>query len=272
VTNLNDAPTISLSTNRVTTTAGVLTGSVTATVADIDSNVDSLTLSASSSDTNVVADVNVFFSGTGATRTFTIAPKGAATGTATLTIRVSDGSLTGSATIDVTVNTVRYAVVANAAPIVIDDNSTSPYPSSLAVANVNGLIGKVTVVLADVSHPRPDDLAVLLVGPGNQKVILMRQAGDANAVSHARITFDDAAADIPSTGPISTATYHPADYGTGNVPGGAPVGPYATSLSAFNSTSPIGTWSLYAIDTVTGQVGRINGGWLLNIFPAPTIS
>src|SRR5207249_1683210 len=52
----------------------------------------------------------------------------------------------------------------------------------------------------------------------------------------------------------------------------APAVPYSTALSAFNGTNPNGTWSLFVLDSNTGQAGQITGGWLLTIFPAPTIS
>lgn len=281
VTNVNDAPTITLSTNQVTTKQGVLTTGVIAALVDVDTPVDNLVLSSSSSSPSVVANSNVFFGpGTNATtRSFTIAPTGAATGTATVTIYVSDGSLTNSATMDVTVTPVQQAVFANANTITVtDDAKASPYPSQVVVSNVtvNGqaaLIGKVTVVLADLSHPRPDDMSVLLVGPGGQNAILMRQVGGANAVDHVRLTFDDAAGSaIPDSSQITTGSYRPDDFGTGSLTPNAPASPYGGTLSVFNGTNPNGTWSLYVLDSVSGQAGQINGGWLLNISPAPTIS
>src|SRR2546422_2396174 len=152
---VNDNPPISLNTNKVSTVAGVLTTNLIAVLRDVDDNVDTLQLSASSSNTNVVANTNVFFvRGVNGTNTFTIAPVGAATGTATLTIQVSDGhgsNATSTATIDVTVNPVPHAIFGNSNPITINDNAVaSPYPSQLTVSNVSGLIGKLTVVLADV--------------------------------------------------------------------------------------------------------------------------
>src|SRR5439155_21778389 len=125
--------------------------------------------------------------------------------TATLTIFVVDNLesarlLTHSTTIDVTVNSVKQAVFANPSAIVVNDNTTTSYPSPLDVSaqSVSGLIGRMTVVLADVSHTRPDDIGVLLVHTNTadntvQKVVLMRGAGGANPISHGRIIFDDTA-------------------------------------------------------------------------------
>ncbi len=177
---VNQPPTISLATNRVSTVAGVLTTNVTVTLTDVDSPAGNLSLSASSSNSSAVAGTNVFFAGTGLTRTMTIAPNGAGTGSATLTSRVVDDLeptrlLTNSTTIDVTVNQVNYAVFANPNAVIINDaDQATPYPSTVVVSNVtvNGqvaLIGRLTVVLADVTHGRPEDVSVLLEGPQGQK-------------------------------------------------------------------------------------------------------
>src|SRR5438093_653114 len=44
------------------------------------------------------------------------------------------------------------------------------------------------------------------------------------------------------------------------MPGPAPLGTYATSLSAFNGSDPNGTWLLYVVDA-----GSITGGWSLTL-------
>ena len=58
-----------------------------------------------------------------------------------------------------------------------------PYPSSITVANLPGLIANVSVILTNVSHAVPDDIDVLLVGPGGQKLVLMSDAGGDNVAN-----------------------------------------------------------------------------------------
>ena len=54
-----------------------------------------------------------------------------------------------------------------------------------------------------------------------------------------------------------------------------PVGGWGHQLAAFNNTDPNGTWSLYIVDQYAFSVGRIAGGWQLNLttstspIPAP---
>ena len=58
--------------------------------------------------------------------------------------------------------------------------TATPYPSQLAVEHP-GAVVDVNVSLS-LSHTRPDDLDLLLVGPQGQAVVLMSDAGGANAV------------------------------------------------------------------------------------------
>src|SRR5262249_38055763 len=62
----------------------------------------------------------------------------------------------------------------NTADIVIPDSgAATPYPSTINVSGVTGLIGKLTVTMTNVNHTFPDDVDVLLVGPAGQTTLLM---------------------------------------------------------------------------------------------------
>jgi VCBS repeat-containing protein len=92
---VNDTPT-------VTVTAGGTCGSddrsgtINLTVGDVDSAATSLALSASSSNSMLLPDGNIMFAGGGATRTVTVRTVSGRTGTAVVTITVSDGQATGT--------------------------------------------------------------------------------------------------------------------------------------------------------------------------------
>ncbi len=72
-------------------------------IGDFETAAGSLTVSGSSSNTALVPNGAVVFSGTGASRFVTVTPAANQTGTASITITVSDGSLTTSITFSVTV-------------------------------------------------------------------------------------------------------------------------------------------------------------------------
>ena len=57
----------------------------------------------------------------------------------------------------------------NAATItIVDETSAVPYPSSIPVSGLTGVITNLSVTLRGLSHSWPDDMDVLLVGPGGQ--------------------------------------------------------------------------------------------------------
>src|SRR6266540_4325592 len=143
----------------------------------------------------------------------------------------------------------------------------TPYPSTISVSAVSGLVSKVTVVLNNLSHTGPDNIDILLVGPAGQNIVIMSDAGGFNTLSGVTLTFDDAAAaPLSDNGAIPTGTYQPTNYGSGDTfPSPAPAPSAATTLATFNGTNPNGTWSLYVFDDGAGDAGSIAGGWTLNI-------
>jgi uncharacterized protein YgiM (DUF1202 family)/subtilisin-like proprotein convertase family protein len=161
----------------------------------------------------------------------------------------------------------------------VNNTPTSPYPSTISVSGLPGSITDVDVTLFTVNHSRPDDLDVLLVGPGGQSVIVMSDScGNVNPNGVSYTFSDQAASPLEDTDPgvncTTTGTYQPHNY-PGNAPepdtfaGPAPAGPYGAALSDFNGTNANGTWSLYVVDDIpTGFQGAINGGWGLTITTA----
>ncbi len=131
---------------------------------------------------------------------------------------------------------------------------------------MGGTIINVTVNLKGLTHTWGNDIDVLLVGPGGQKVTVMSDAGT-GGVSNANLIFADAAVGIlPQTGSLVSGTYKPTDYAPADTyPTPAPAGPYGTALSTFDGMGANGTWSLYVFDDGPGDRGSFAGGWTLTI-------
>jgi subtilisin-like proprotein convertase family protein len=174
-------------------------------------------------------------------------------------------------------------VFTNSNPITINDrtaNANPPglgslYPSNITVAGMSGTITQVKATVNGLSHTFPDDVDILLVGPGGQRTILMSDAGGDPDLSGVNVTFDQNAATLPDAGPITTTSYRPANYGgnTNIEPGGVDNFPapapgqtnYTADLSVFNGTVPNGTWQLFVVDDENVDTGSISGGWSLDI-------
>lgn len=86
----------------VTTNENSLAGPVAFTIGDAETAASALTLAGTSSNTNLVPEVNISFAGSGSNRTVFVAPAANQFGTATITVRVSDGVLVASSSFLVT--------------------------------------------------------------------------------------------------------------------------------------------------------------------------
>ncbi|GIK36847.1 MAG: hypothetical protein BroJett011_06800 [Chloroflexota bacterium] len=208
--------------------------------------------------------------------TFRVNPALICGGTLTATLQLQDGAANlGTVAFEFTLGTTVSGpprVFANTGAIIVPagapastNGAAAPYPATINVNGIVSPVSKVTATLTSVAHTFPDDLDILLVGPGGQKVILISDAGGGTDISTATLTFDDAAAGmLPDSGliPAAGGSFRPSDFTPGdNLPGPAPAGPYGTALSAFNGVNPNGVWSLYVNDDATQDSGGINGGW-----------
>ncbi len=213
------------------------------------------------------------------TRSFTFQVNGTNGGTLLLTFDLADS---GNVTYDPAV--LRYRLggatsfgVTNG--IVINDNSSAaPYPATVNVAGLVGVVDQVSLTLSNVYHTFPGDIDMLLVSPSGQSALVMSDAGSGFKLVNTTFTITDlASTDLPNNGQIANNTsYRPKDYviptaGDDAFAAPAPAGPYFTSMAAFKGIDPNGIWQLYVRDDSTGDFGVVSNGWSLNIstvFPA----
>lgn len=145
----------------------------------------------------------------------------------------------------------------------------SPYPSTINVNGVHGIITSFTARLNRLTHPYPADLDILLVGPGGQNVMLMSDVGGGHSITNVNLTFDDNATSSLGTGTITGGTYRPTDLNpTGDqdaFPPPAPPHPFGTTMSIFHGESPNGIWKLFVLHEYTSGSGVINGGWSITV-------
>jgi uncharacterized repeat protein (TIGR01451 family) len=154
-----------------------------------------------------------------------------------------------------------------------------PYPSAIQVSNVTGYVSKVTVTVSNLWHTFPNDIGLLLVGPGTNVVLMGDAAWSPYPTTGATITFDSTAGIVlPQYGSLASGAYVPEDYNPNdfytnypnypslNNPSTNPIVPsYSTNLASLNGFPANGTWSLYAHDNAYGNYGAISNGWAVTI-------
>jgi subtilisin-like proprotein convertase family protein len=150
-----------------------------------------------------------------------------------------------------------------------DSGTASPYPSSITAGGFAGNVQKATVTLHSLTHTCPDDLDVLLVGPGGANSILMSDVGGCLQIDTGLITltFDQLSANaLNDQEPAVSGTYRPSAIPPiDSLVPPAPGGPYPVSLDVFNATPANGTWSLYIRDRASADMGSVTGGWSLTL-------
>lgn len=151
----------------------------------------------------------------------------------------------------------------------------NPYPSTVSVSGLSGQKA-IKLTITNLNTTYPGDMDWLLVGPGGQKFIVMSDAVAAfSTQTNATIVLHDGAATTLPSGALANMTgeWRPTNYTAGDTfATPAPAGPYespapvgtATFASVFGTDGAAmnGTWSLYGVDDVSGDIGTI-GSWSL---------
>ncbi|WP_375771230.1 Ig-like domain-containing protein [Archangium gephyra] len=149
ITPVNDTPTLSSVANQ-SITAGGSTGDLAFTVDDVETAADSLTVTATSSNTDLVPNdpSHLVLGGSGSSRTLNVVPAASASGSTTITLSVSDGSATTSTTfaIDVTAIASLYWMTTAGSLWRVDVDGTD------AIALKTSISGALAVATDPVTH------------------------------------------------------------------------------------------------------------------------
>jgi uncharacterized repeat protein (TIGR01451 family) len=197
---------------------------------------------------------------------------------ATITAAQFDPAPTNNSAVAQALGIRSFAPLQNPDAILLDDILGGPgsiYPSIINVSGVTTRVHKVTVTLHNLAHRYPDDLDILLLGPGGETVLLMSDCGLDNVISDVTLTFDDDAPGfLPNSDPpIVSGVYRPSNcFSSEDLAPPAPPRPYGSQLSVFRGANPNGDWSLFVVDDEAEQGGIIADGWSLNLVTSDTIA
>lgn len=172
VTAVNDAPTISDIPN-TGTNEDTSTGPVPLMVGDVDTGAGSLTLTGSSSNPALVPDASIIFGGSGTSRTFSITPASNQSGSAIITLTVSDGVLTASDTFELTVTAVDDAPTLSAIANQVITYNTLTNSLSFTVGDVETAAAELLVTASSSNLTLLRNSSVHLSGSGASREVVL---------------------------------------------------------------------------------------------------
>jgi hypothetical protein len=120
----NDAPSISDIANQ-STDEDAPTEAIPFTVGDVETSAGTLQVTGSSSDTTLVPESNIVLGGSGADGTVNVTPAPNQSGTATITVAVTDGAATSTDSSTLTVYAANYSPVADSQTVTVDEETST---------------------------------------------------------------------------------------------------------------------------------------------------
>jgi MYXO-CTERM domain-containing protein len=189
VDDVNDPPTISGVADQMTTEDSSIT-SLAVTVGD-DGPASSLTLSASSSNTSVVANSGIAFGGSGTSRTVTITPVANASGSTIVTLTVSDGSLTDTAEFDVEFTPVNDPPTLSAIQNQSIDEDDTTGPVAFTIGDVDNDPSTLQLTADSANDSLIADDSVVFGGSGANRTVTVTPDANESGSSTIQISVSD---------------------------------------------------------------------------------
>lgn len=186
----NAAPTIS-AISSIAINANSSSAPIAFTIGDAETSAGSLSVSATSSNTVLVPNSGIVHGGSGANRTVTVSPSANQTGTATITLAVSDGVNTSTRAFTVTVNSV------NTAPTISDianrtiDSGVNTGAISFIVGDAQTVAGNLVVTASSSNQMLVPDANIVLGGSGANRTISVQPAANRSGVATITVSVSD---------------------------------------------------------------------------------
>ncbi|MDN5203135.1 T9SS type A sorting domain-containing protein [Fulvivirgaceae bacterium BMA10] len=190
------------------------TGPVDFTIGDQDTPLDQLTLTASSSNNTLISSAEISFSGSGADRQVTATPKTDQTGTADITITVSDGTFQVQSTFTLTVNGTGTGNTAPTISAISDqtiDENTSTGAIDFTVGDQETSADQLTLTASSNNNTLISSADISFSGSGADREVTATPKTDQFGTADITITVSDG--DLQAQ---STFTLTVNETGTGN--------------------------------------------------------
>jgi hypothetical protein len=188
VTPVNDAPTLTVPGNQVVS-EDTSTAALPFTVGDLETAPGSLIVTASSSNPSVAPLANLALGGAGANRTITVTPAANQSGSAVITLTVSDGAASAQGTFQVTVTPANDPpVMAAIGPVSTPEDTAVPV--TVTVSDLDDITGTFSASSANPALVPNAGLA--FSGTGLSRTLTMTPAANATGPVDITATFTDA--------------------------------------------------------------------------------
>jgi len=187
---VNDPPSIANIPNQ-TTAANQPKGPISFTVSDIDNPVGSLTLSGTSSNQALVPNGNISFGGNGGNRTVTVTPAAGQSGSAIITVTVSDGSLNASDPFTLTVTPPPEPPVISTIPnqTIDEDQNTGAIP--FTVSDPDTPLGSLTLSGSSSNQSLVPNGSITFGGSAGNRTVTVTPAHNATGTATITVTVSD---------------------------------------------------------------------------------
>jgi uncharacterized repeat protein (TIGR01451 family) len=173
-----------------TTNEDMVLGPVPFTVNDIDTPTSNLVVTAISSNPALIPNGNIILSGSGTDRRVTITPATNQSGSAMITITVSDGALTTNDTFVVAINAVNDPPgISGLADATIPSGTSTPFQFMISDSDTPPGDLQVTAASSDPVLIPPGNLQ--LSGTGPERTLMIRSAPGLTGTSRITLTVND---------------------------------------------------------------------------------
>jgi formylglycine-generating enzyme required for sulfatase activity len=169
---------------------GSSTGALAFTISDAQTAASSLKLSARSSNTKLVSSSKIKFGGRGANRTVTVTPTRGQTGTTTIKVTVSDGSLSASDTFVLKVNANTAPTISDIAAQTINQGSNTG-ALAFTVGDVQTAASSLELSGSSRNTTLVPNANIVFGGSGSNRTVTVTPANGQSGTATVTVTVSD---------------------------------------------------------------------------------
>gem|GEM_PF-5841716 len=231
------------------------TAAIPFTVSDAETPATSLTVTRSSSNTSLVPDTNIVLGGSGTNRTVILTPVTNQSGSATVTLTVSDGHLNAASTFVFTVNAVNDAPTISAlADQSVNTNQTAG-PLAFTVADVETSAASLTVTGTSSNPSLVPNANIVLGGSGANRTVTVTPAADQSGTATITLTVSDGSLTASNSFVLTVlAVDQEVEITFRNGDGKLTVNEYADA-TLFQNNGNVNTPAAYSIESKDDPIG-----------------